>query len=693
MMMSTAARRGLRPAAAVATASLVGALLSLGSPGAALAADVVVFADPALHAAVNAQLSWEREPYEPVTFAEAATVTELYADDDGIDSLVGAERLTNLVTLSVSANRIADLSPLTGLTKLRDLWAGYNRIVNASPLESLPALENASLWAQEVTLPTLATTARQANPLRSLAGGVIVPDSATALVSASGGSWRLTTAGTHTLTWWASASLRNGGFFSFDGTITQAASGPSQLSRTPTPTTGGTARVGSTLSAVPGTWDTDVAFTYQWLADGAPIAGATGKKLTLASAQHRRTISVAVTGSKPGFSPVTKTSAATARVIVAPVPVVKGTPKLGAKLTASTGTWTAGTALTLQWYADRVAIPGARGTSFTVTSTQSGKKIFVRVAGVKSGYAKVAMSSAATSGVTLLSTSSRSSVAAAYKRILAPALRVTTGWTGSTSGCRLGTESAASRLATLNAVNVIRAMNQLDGVRFASAWNTPALRNSLMMQARNQITHYPSRSGACWSSSGASAAARSNLYLGSGFSGSLNYATGARAIVGYMDDPGPSNIVAGHRRWIMEPSITAMGTGSTTQANTLTVMGSNGPVISKYNAAPSWMEWPSAGWFPKQLDPEGLWSLSSSDPGADFRAAKVTVRNGSGTKLSVTKYPVADGYGPNTMTWKVKGVTLPKGTSARRYVVTVTGIRGAAATSYSYTVKMFDPFG
>lgn len=691
--MSTAARRGLRSAAAVATASVIGALLSLSGPSPAVAADVVVWGDADLQAAVNAQLSWERGPYDPVTFAEAATVTDLTADDDGIDSLIGIERLTNLVTLSVSANRISDLSPLSGLTKLRDLWAGDNRIVNASPLATLPSLENASLWAQEVTLPTLATTARQANPLRALDGDVIVPESATALVSASGGSWRLTTAGSHTLTWWASASLRNGGYFSFDGTITQAASGPSQLSRTPTPTMSGVPRVGSTLTAVPGTWDAGVGFTYQWLADGAPIAGATGKKFTLGSAQHRRTISVAVTGSKTGFSSVTKTSAATLRVIVAPVPIVKGTPKLGAKLTASPGAWTSGTALTLQWYADKVAIPGERGTSFTVTSTQSGKKIFVRVAGVKSGYAKVAVSSSSTSRVTLLSTSSRSSVAVAYKRILAPALKVTTGWTGSTSGCRLGAESAASRLATLNAVNVVRAMNQLDGVRLASAWNTPALRNSLMMQARNQITHYPTRSGACWSSSGASAAARSNLYLGTGFSRSLNYATGARAIVGYMDDPGPSNIVAGHRRWIMEPGITVMGTGSTSQANTLTVMGTNGPVTSKYNAAPAWMEWPSAGWFPRQLDPEGLWSLSSSDPGADFRAAKVTVRNGSGTRLSVTKYSVADGYGPNTMTWKVTGVTLPRGTSARSYVVTVTGIRGAASSSYTYTVKMFDPLG
>ena len=37
----------------------------------------------------------------------------------------------------------------------------------------------------------------------------------------------------------------------------------------PTPTIGGTPKVGATLTGDPGTWDAGTALTYQWLADGA----------------------------------------------------------------------------------------------------------------------------------------------------------------------------------------------------------------------------------------------------------------------------------------------------------------------------------------------------------------------------------------------------------------------------------------
>ena len=45
------------------------------------------------------------------------------------------------------------------------------------------------------------------------------------------------------------------------------------------PTIKGKAIVGKTLTAKPGTLDrpADVTFTYQWLRNGKPIAGATGR--------------------------------------------------------------------------------------------------------------------------------------------------------------------------------------------------------------------------------------------------------------------------------------------------------------------------------------------------------------------------------------------------------------------------------
>ena len=460
------------------------------------------------------------------------------------------------------------------------------------------------------------------------------------------------------------------------------------------PTISGYLRVGATLTAIPGTWDTGVTFHYQWYANSSAIRGATARTLVLAESRQNARISVKVTGTKTGYTSVAKLSAQTLRVMLAPTPTLSGSARYGQKLAAALGSWTPGVTRKYQWFADNVPIPGATSSAFTVTTSEQGKILYLRITGARPGYATVNVYSAKTATVNLMVTSSRSSVASAYRSILAPLLTVPTGWTGTTSSCTVGTESAASQLATLKAVNFIRALNQLDGVRFSSTWNSNALRNSLMMQARNQITHHPSKSGACWSQIAATTASQSDLALGWGYPTSVNPVTGPRAIVDYMEDPGSSNFVAGHRRWIINPLTTLMGTGSTTLANTLTVMDANGPVTSPYNAQPTWMEWPSAGYFPRQLEPGGLWSLSASSQDVDFSTATVRVVAASTHKaLRVSTYPVFDGYGPNTLTWQVSGVVLPTGSGTSSYTVTVSGIKGASVSSYSYSVVMFDPNG
>ncbi len=79
----------------------------------------------------------------------------------------------------------------------------------------------------------------------------------------------------------------------------------------PTPTLTGTARVGRVLTAGPGSWSPSSAtLTYQWLRNGSPIAGARSRTYTLARADVNRSISVRVTGTAPGHTATSKTSAA-----------------------------------------------------------------------------------------------------------------------------------------------------------------------------------------------------------------------------------------------------------------------------------------------------------------------------------------------------------------------------------------------
>ena len=91
------------------------------------------------------------------------------------------------------------------------------------------------------------------------------------------------------------------------------------------PTISGTARVGETLEAFTnGISDADglddVAYSYQWLADNADIAGATGKTYTLVAADQGTTITVRVTFDDDANNEESLTSVATASVAAASVP-------------------------------------------------------------------------------------------------------------------------------------------------------------------------------------------------------------------------------------------------------------------------------------------------------------------------------------------------------------------------------------
>ncbi|MFT4082357.1 MAG: hypothetical protein QM638_07200 [Nocardioides sp.] len=110
-------------------------------------------------------------------------------------------------------------------------------------------------------------------------------------------------------------------------TVTGAASGYASASATSAakkvakgtlsgtkPKVKGKAKVGKKLVAKHGTWTTGTKLTYQWLANGKKIKGATKAKLKLTKKLSGKRISVKVTGTKTGYTTLAKTSATTAKV-------------------------------------------------------------------------------------------------------------------------------------------------------------------------------------------------------------------------------------------------------------------------------------------------------------------------------------------------------------------------------------------
>ncbi|MDF1487708.1 hypothetical protein [Tessaracoccus caeni] len=170
---------------------------------------------------------------------------------------------------------------------------------------------------------------------------------------------------------------------------------------TPAPTISGTAKVGKTLTASPGSWKPSGAtFGYQWLRDGKAIKGATKSTYKLGSADAGRSISVKVTGKKAGYSSVSKTSSAKKIPLLnlsqTPTPKISGTAKVGKTLTAKPGTWSpSGVKLSYQWMRNGTAIKGVTTSTYKVSRSDAGKKIAVKVTGKKSGYKTVSKTSSA----------------------------------------------------------------------------------------------------------------------------------------------------------------------------------------------------------------------------------------------------------------------------------------------------------
>jgi hypothetical protein len=171
----------------------------------------------------------------------------------------------------------------------------------------------------------------------------------------------------------------------------------------------GTVQVGKVLQAVSGTWASllsPVSTTWQWRANGADVPGATSSTYTVQPGDVGRTFSVVEHLTAAGYQSVTlvsgTTSAVQAPVISpAPTPAVSGTPRVGAPLSAATGTWMSGVTLSYQWFVGGRPANGATGPSYTPSPADLGTTVRVAVTGTRPGYPAVTTTSADTATVGL----------------------------------------------------------------------------------------------------------------------------------------------------------------------------------------------------------------------------------------------------------------------------------------------------
>ena len=182
-------------------------------------------------------------------------------------------------------------------------------------------------------------------------------------------------------------------------------------SATGVPTISGTARVGETLTAdTSGIADADgltnVTFSYQWLADDADIAGATGSTLTLTDAYAGMIVRVEVSFTDDADHEEALTSAATAAVDTPAtgLPTISGIAEVGQTLTADTSgiadeDGLDNVAFSYQWVAGGSDIDGATASSYTLTASEEGQTIQAQVTFTDNADSVEALTSAATAAV------------------------------------------------------------------------------------------------------------------------------------------------------------------------------------------------------------------------------------------------------------------------------------------------------
>ncbi len=299
------------------------------------------------------------------------------------------------------------------------------------------------------------------------------------------------------------------------------------------------------------------------------------------------------------------------------------------------------------------------------------------------GLGAVGTAGAATTSA-WLDTNDRSAVVGAYQNEYAK-VTPSIDWTGNRSTCDPGTTSQAYRTSVVERLNYFRAMAGVPtGVVENTNWSAQAQQAAVSMSATGRLSHNPDSSFACFSPIVKSSAGASNLYLGR---------TGPAAIDGYVQDPGASNVSAGHRSWIFHSTLQEVGVGdlppSSTNysANTLQVIDPNRAFASEpsLREADGFVAWPVRGFNPGALVFE-RWSFTLR--GATFEGANVTVAKGGQTLSNtvVHRSNTANAAPFPSIVWEPQGVNTSPATD-ETYTVTVSGVSvGAQKRTYTYDV-------
>ena len=235
------------------------------------------------------------------------------------------------------------------------------------------------------------------------------------------------------------------------------------------------------------------------------------------------------------------------------------------------------------------------------------------------------------------------------------------------NACIAGTLTQRTKDRALEAMNQIRALHGLAGVRYSSLYDRSVQEAALIQAANGYPGHHPKPSARCYTAAGAEASESSNLSR-STRNGRGRDDDPAAEMIGWTNDARNDSLVAaaGHRRWMLNPFATHMSYGQ--------VYGHTVQKVFDFDHEPAFTPLIAVDYvaFPYETYPsifmadDPPWSFSvvenKSDRGGNrhpyFQLATVSVtRVSDGTRLRVSNlYTNTKWNGvPNFLSWKVAG--------------------------------------
>jgi hypothetical protein len=170
------------------------------------------------------------------------------------------------------------------------------------------------------------------------------------------------------------------------------------------PTIAGIPAAGQTLTCTPGPWHNNPTFTYQWLANGTSIAGATNSTYEVQAADVGKALQCEAIGSNASGTAVADSALVLIEAkppIPGTAPSVSGTVTIGEVLTCSPGSWSNGPTFAYQWLRNGTELKGAEDlakgsqtSTYTVQAADEGKALQCRVTGTNADASAQAVSAA-----------------------------------------------------------------------------------------------------------------------------------------------------------------------------------------------------------------------------------------------------------------------------------------------------------